>query len=207
MKLTLEDLHDYVLELLPEAERRKLDAEIQRSPALAAEVRAAREALGVLGSAAGVRQVAPDARSRLLAALDSGARFAPFVRDLARSFDLSEARVRELCDQIDTPSVWEAGPMPGISIMHFEGGPNAVALDTGFVRLPRGLEFPYHRHLGHEINYVMQGAVRDGDGALYLPGEAIVMAPSTEHEFSVPSDADALIAVVQAGFDFIPKPG
>jgi hypothetical protein len=139
--------------------------------------------------------------------LRTGERYSPFVRDLASSFDLTELRVRELCDQIDAPSAWEAGPLPGISVMHFAGGPRAVAPDTGFVRLPRGLQFPYHRHVGHEINYVLEGALRDGDGSLYLPGEAIVMRPGTEHELSVPNDADALMAVVQAGFEFVPKPG
>ena len=148
----------------------------------------------------------PEARRRLLAALETGERFSPFMRDLASAFDLDLARVRALCDQIDQPSAWEAGPLPGIAVMHFAAGPNALAPDTGFVRLPRGLHFPYHRHKGHELNYVLEGAVRDGDGKLYLPGEAIEMAPGTEHEFSIPSDADALIAVVQAGFDFVPKP-
>lgn len=206
MKLTIDDLHDYLLDLLPNAERRKIDAEVARSPELAAEVRAVREALAKSTETAGRAKPRPDAKSRLLGALATGDRYAPFMADLARDFDLSVERIRELCGQIDQPSAWEAGPLPGIAVMHFPGGPNVIAPDTGFVRLPRGLQFPYHRHVGHEINYVMEGAVRDGDGSLYLPGEAIVMTPGTEHEFSVPGDADALIAVVQAGFDFVPKP-
>lgn len=148
----------------------------------------------------------PEARRRLLTALETGERFAPFMRDLAAAFDLSLTRVRELCEQIDRPSAWQAGPMAGIAVMHFAGGPNARAQDTGFVRLPRGLAFPYHRHAGYELNYVLEGAVRDGDGRLVLPGEALEMSAGSEHEFSIPSDADALIAVVQAGFDFVPKP-
>jgi hypothetical protein len=207
VKPTIDDLHDYVLDLLPNAERRKIDAELARSPELAAEVRAVREALTKTTAVAGLTKPRPEARNRLLSALSTGDRYAPFMRDLARDFDLSLERVRELCGQIDQPSAWEAGPLPGIAVMHFPGGPNAIAPDTGFVRLPRGLAFPYHRHVGHEINYVMEGAVRDGDGSLYLPGEAIVMTPGTEHEFSIPGDSDALIAVVQAGFDFVPKPG
>jgi hypothetical protein len=206
VKLTLEDLHEYVLELVPPRERRLIDALVAGSPELQADVRAAREALGLLADAEGGLRPSTEGRDRLLKALDSGARYAPFVADLSASFDLSEARIRELCDQIDVPSAWEAGPIPGIAVMHFAGGPNVVAPDTGFVRLPRGLQFPYHRHVGHEINYVIEGAMRDGDGTLYLPGEAIVMAPGTAHEFSVPDDRDALIAVVQAGFEFIPKP-
>jgi hypothetical protein len=206
VKLTLEDLHDYVLELVTPSERRRIDALVASSPELQAEVRAAREALGLVAEAQGGMRPSPGGRNRLLAALETGARYAPFVADLCASFDLGESRIRELCDQIDLPSAWEAGPIPGISVMHFAGGPNVVAPDTGFVRLPRGLQFPYHRHVGHEINYVIEGAMRDGDGSLYLPGEAIVMEPGTAHEFSIPDDADALIAVVQAGFEFIPKP-
>ena len=211
MTLSLDDLHDYVLGLLPDAERRKLDAEVARSAALAGEVRAVREALfGGPATAAATSATASRAsaagRAHLLNALDTGARFAPFVTDLARHFDLGVARVRDLCDRIDRADAWEAGPLPGIGVMHFAGGPHAIAPDTGFVRLPRGLQFPYHRHQGHEVNYVLQGALRDGDGTLYLPGEAIVMAPGTEHAFSVPDQADALIAVVQAGFDFVPEP-
>jgi hypothetical protein len=141
----------------------------------------------------------------LLLALDTGARYRPFLSDLTRHFDLSEARVMQLFHAIDDVAAWEPGPMPGIAVMHFPGGPNALAQDTGFVRLPRGLQFPYHRHLGHEVNYVLEGALRDGDGTLYLPGEAIERAKDTAHEFSVPEEADALIAVVQDGFEFIQK--
>jgi anti-sigma factor ChrR (cupin superfamily) len=212
VKLTLDDLHDYVLGVLPDAERHALDAEVARSPELQAEVRAVRETLfghtvsNTKATPSGAATAHPDARARLLGALDSGARYAPFIADLTRAFDLAAARVRELCDLIDAPSSWQAGPLPGIQVMHFAGGPNAVAPDTGFVRLPAGLQFPYHRHVGHEINYVLEGAVRDGDGTLYLPGEAIVMAPGTAHSFSVPEDADALIAVVQAGFELIAPP-
>lgn len=206
MKLTLDDLHDYVLSVLPDADRRVIDAELARSPELASEVRAVRETLFGGPAASDSAKPRADGRNRLLAALDTGSRYAPFVADLCRAFDLGAARMRELCDAIDLPASWEAGPLPGIAVMHFPGGPNAIAPDTGFVRLPRGLQFPYHRHLGHEINYVLEGAVRDGDGTLYLPGEAIVMAPGTSHSFSVPEDGDALIAVVQAGFDFIAPP-
>ena len=69
--------------------------------------------------------------------------------------------------------------------------------------MARGLQFPHHRHLGHEVNYVLQGAIRDSDGTLYLPGEAIEMAPGTSHDYSVPDDADLVMVVVQAGFEML----
>jgi hypothetical protein len=200
----LDDLPEYVLGTLPEPERSALEAELAQSAELRRELAAVREALG-LPAVAPAQRAPLSGRSRLLAALATGERYTPFLRDLARHFDLSLANVRELLDRIDDAASWEAGPLPGVQVLHFPGGPNAVAPDTGFVRLPRGLQFPFHRHVGHEVNYVLEGAVRDGDGRLYVAGESIEMKPGTTHEFSIPDDADALIAVVQAGFEFVPK--
>jgi hypothetical protein len=201
-----DDLAAYVLGILPETEQRALDRALAESPELRRELAAVRETLGGTADAIGKVKAPAAGRARLLAALDGGARFAPFLHDLMRHFDLAAARMRELFDKVDDPASWEPGPLPGIAVMHFAGGPGALARDTGFVRLPRGLQFPYHRHVGHEVNYVMEGAVRNGDGRLFLPGEAIEMTAGTEHEFSIPEDADALIAVVQDGFEFVPKP-
>jgi putative transcriptional regulator len=65
--------------------------------------------------------------------------------------------------------------------MHFAGGPNAFASDVGFVRFPAGLQFPHHRHLGREVNYVLQGVLRDGDGTLYYPGDALIKGVEDTH--------------------------
>ena len=199
-------LCEYVLGLLPEGERRELEAELARSPALARELVAVREVIGLVpGTLEACEPPRPFARGALLAALDSGARFVPVADDLARHFDLPRARIEELLLQIDDDARYEAGPMPGIAVMHFDGGPAAVGHDTGFVRLPAGLQFPYHRHAGAEVNYVLAGALRDGDGTLYMAGEAIEKPEGSSHEFSVTPDRDALIAVVQSGFDIVPK--
>ena len=104
------------------------------------------------------------ARDALLSALASGERFRPFLADLMRWCDLPAARVRELLSQIDEASVWQPWPLPGIAFMPFAGGPNALARDAGFARMPCALCFPYHRHAGHEISYILEGALRDGDG-------------------------------------------
>lgn len=199
----LDELAEYVLGTLPEPRRLELSAIIARSPALEHELQAVREALGALPPQLPPVRPRADARAALLRALDSGERFSPFLDDLARHFDLAKTRVRELFHLIDDATRWEPGPMPGIDVMHFAGGPHAIAPDTGFVRLPRGFRFPMHRHVGHEVNYVLQGAIRDGDGTLYLPGEAIIKAPHTTHDFSIPEDADALVAVVHAGFELV----
>src|SRR5688572_13863864 len=119
-----EELAEYALGLLPEAQRRELDAALSASPALRRELDVVREALGLVAAGAGPALHAPaQGRARLLAALDGGKRFRPFLRDLARHFDLSLARMRELFQQIDDAKYWEAGPLPGIAVMHFAGGP------------------------------------------------------------------------------------
>lgn len=204
--LTIDRLTEYVLGTLPEAERLSVERELAASVDAQREVASIRETLGLLSTQLTPVVPAPRSRTSLLDALNTGARYRPFLDDLMRHFDLPAQRLMQLFDAIDDASSWEDGPLPGISLMHFPGGPNAIAHDTGFVRLPRGLQFPFHRHLGHEVNYVLEGALRDGDGTLYLPGEAIERTPGTSHEFSVPDSADALIAVVQAGFEFVEKP-
>lgn len=202
----LGDLPDYVLGTLPEARRRELATLIAASPELARELGFVREALGALGTRVPSVTPRPEARRALLAALDTSDRFAPFFADLMRHLDLGKDALRKVLGYIDDATRWEPGPMPGIQLIHFAGGPNTVAPDTGFVMIARGTAFPYHRHIGHEVNYVLQGAIRDGDGTLYLPGESIEMAPGTSHDFSVPDDADLLVVVVQAGFDVVEKP-
>jgi hypothetical protein len=124
------------------------------------------------------------------------------VRDLVRHFDLKDARVRELLRQIDDAASWKQTPVPGIRLMDFPSGPNAIATHAGFSTLPKGLQFPYHRHLGPEINYVLEGAVLNDDGQLYIPGEAIILRAGSSHAFSIP-DADTLVAIIHIGFEFI----
>ena len=197
---------EYALGTLAEAEQRALEAELAESDELWRSVAVVREALAALPLASAPVLPRQGARDALLAALASGERFRPFLADLTRCCDLTAVRMRELLSQIDDASGWEPGPLPGLAFMHFATGRNAIAQDSYFVRLPRGLCFPYHRHAGHEINYVLEGGLRDGDGTLYLPGEAMLKAPGTAHECFVPADVDTLVVVVQDGFEFIEKP-
>jgi hypothetical protein len=197
---------EYALGNLAHGELRALEEELAASEDLRREAAAIREALAALPAANARVLPRPCARDALLSALETSERFRPFLADLMRWCDLNGNRVRELLAQVDDASAWQPGPLPGLAFMPFAPGPNAVARNTGLARMPHGLCFPYHRHAGHEINYVLEGALRDDDGTLYLPGEAMVKPPGSAHECYVPNDADALIAVVQVGFEFIDKP-
>jgi hypothetical protein len=199
-----EELAEYVLGSLPGDRKRALEMLIASSPDLQRDVAELREAFSVLDDQ--LPRVPPRAASRaaLLGALDSADRFSPFVDDLVGYFDLPLARVRELLHQTDDPARWIATPVPGIRLIDFPSGPNAIATHAGFAAFPKGLQFPYHRHLGPEINYILEGSLFAG-GRLYIPGEAVIMEAGTAHEFSIP-DADTLIAVIHIGFEFIDKP-
>jgi cupin domain len=204
----LELIPEYVLGHLSDEERAEVERELARSPELRAELAAAIEAYSALAD--GVPTIAPPAalKKRLLESISAPEeRFAPFASKVAEYFDLAFDRVRELMRQISDPATeWNPGPLPGILIMDFDGGPRAAAADCGFVKLPPGLHFPWHRHIGLEINYVMRGRIRDWDGTIYGPGEAIEKQAGSEHEFWV-LDEEVLLAVVVEGFDIIPNPG
>jgi len=205
MRPAHEDLAEYVLGSLPNALRGALEAQIAGSPDLQRDVAELREAFGALDDQLPRVPPRPGSRAALLGALDSAERFSPFVGELALHFDLPIARVRELLHQTDDPARWIAAPVPGIRLIDFPSGPNAIATHAGFVAFPRGLQFPYHRHLGPEINYILEGSILTG-GKLYIPGEAVIMEPGSCHEFEIP-DSDTLIAVIHIGFEFIDKPG
>jgi hypothetical protein len=192
----LEDLVALVLDELPTSERKALERGLADAPELAHELQALRESLGSLATGLPPVPAPASGRQELLAALESGARYRPFAADVARHFDLPLAQTLALLDTIDDAARWEAGPLPGIRSLHVQGGPGIVAPDAGFVRLGRGVVIPYHAHVDPEVAYVLEGSLHDSDGTLYLPGEAMIMAPHTEHEVRAGDDADTLLAVV-----------
>lgn len=192
----LEDLLALVLDELPAPRRTVLERRIAGDPELVHELRAARELLGSVAAGLPPAPASATGRQALLAALDSGARYRPFAAEVARHFDLPLAQMRALLDTIDDEARWEPGRMPGVRLLHVQGGPAVAARDVGFVWLQRGVATPYHHHLEPEVVYVLAGTLRDSDGVLYLPGEAMLMAPGTEHDLRAGEDADTLFAVV-----------
>jgi hypothetical protein len=181
-----------------------LDALIAASPELQSELLAIREALGRLGTSL-VPSARATGRDALLASLDSSARFSPFIDDLARHFALPRTRVQRLLAATDTPGAWIATGRPGYRYMEFDAGPGAIASHAGFAELPRGMPIRSHRHLGPELNYVMEGALRTAEGRLILPGETLLMQPGSVHELSVDERADAFVAIVHEAMEFIDK--
>jgi len=140
-------------------------------------------------------------RARLLAAVNqSDERFVPLFDKLTRLFDLSADDLRALFARAANEAAWVPGPLPWISLLHFQGGPAVAAFDTGLVRFERGMPHPAHRHLGRELVLVLDGAYFDNEEQRwYGPGDIHDMSEGTQHGLQMGADRDVLLAVVMAG--------
>jgi hypothetical protein len=136
--------------------------------------------------------VAPpaDIKARLLASVGGG-RFESFGDRMAKLLDVSIDRARELLGLIERPASWE-NPVPGVFLIHFEGGPAYAAADCGFVRIAPGCKFPWHTHRGEEVSVILGGALRDIDGKVYRAGDELVQHDGTEHELVALDDAEVI---------------
>jgi hypothetical protein len=136
--------------------------------------------------------VAPpaDIKARLLASAGGG-RFASFGDRMAKLLDVSVDRARELLGLIERPASWE-NPVPGVFLIHFEGGPAYAAADCGFVRIAPGCKFPWHTHRGEEVSVILTGALRDIDGKVYRAGDELLQHDGTQHELVALDDAEVI---------------
>ena len=147
-------------------------------------------------------------RARLLAAVAEGrerrcgyleaSRFAPLFHKLTQFFDLDLAALGAVFARAEKDSEWQAGPLPGVSLFHLDGGPALAGLDTGLVRLKKGMPFPRHRHVAAERVLVLEGGYLDDNQRWYGPGDLHLMAEGTEHSLQMGAEQDVLLAVILA---------
>ncbi|MEO8902305.1 MAG: cupin domain-containing protein [Polyangiaceae bacterium] len=136
-------------------------------------------------------------RARLLATVSNPQeRFAPFFDKLAKFFDLSVDGIRAVFARAEQASEWQQGPLPWVSLFHLDGGPAVAGLDTGLVRLKKGMPFPRHRHLGPERVLILEGGYFDHDQRWYGPGDFHYMEDATEHALQMGADVDVYLAVI-----------
>jgi quercetin dioxygenase-like cupin family protein len=205
VKPVLELIPDYVLGALPADEQSELDQLVARSPELQREVDRVTEALAVTAR----ETVAPPAglRARLLQTLTSVDRFAPFLDDLTRIFELPVATLRKLLARIDEHE-WETSllgvRLESAELFHFPVGPGLRETGGagGVVRIRAGATFPQHRHHGDELTYVLEGGYI-ADGRTYGPGEAIPMATGTEHHYQAAPERDLVLMVLHRGITLL----
>jgi quercetin dioxygenase-like cupin family protein len=174
----------------------------EHAPGEAAEVELAElfAELSVVAASAVSPSELAQGRARLLGAVSQSAeRFAPLFEKLTKFFDLSAEALRAVFARSEQESEWQPGPLPWVSLLHLQGGPAIAGLDTGLVRLKKGMPFPRHRHLGNERVLILEGSYQDHEGRLYGPGDFHDMAQSTEHALQMSADEDVLLAVILSG--------
>ncbi|HMG56293.1 MAG TPA: cupin domain-containing protein, partial [Kofleriaceae bacterium] len=118
-----------------------------------------------------------------------------FSARMARMFEVTVERARELLGLIERPASWIPQVVPGISFVHFEGGPSTAAADCGFVRLAPGATFPPHTHLGEEMTTILSGRVRDMvNDRVIGPGEDYIRPEGSTHYLVCIGDEDCIYA-------------
>ncbi|HEY1556113.1 MAG TPA: cupin domain-containing protein [Kofleriaceae bacterium] len=195
----------HALGVLEPDEADAVERAVAADPKLAAELAAFRETAGAL--VAIVPEVAPqaDVKTRLLASVGGG-RFERFSARVANVFDVTVERGRELLGLVERAASWDA-PLPGIGLVHFQGGPACATADCGFVRIDPGCTFPWHTHRGEELSIILAGTLRNHDGRLFGPGDELLQAAGTQHELTVAGD-EPVIFVARAidGIEVSTKP-
>jgi len=121
-----------------------------------------------------------DLEARLMASVGGGA-YESFASRIATLLDVTVDRARELLGLIERKASW-VNPVPGIHLVHFQGGPAYAAADCGFVRIEPGCTFPWHTHRGEEVSVILQGSMRDRDGRVLSAGDELVQSQGAEHD-------------------------
>jgi len=183
----------YALGILEPDEVSVVDRAIASDAALAAELASFQAASAEVRTAIEVAPP-PEVKRRLMASVGAG-RFEAFSERLARMFDVTLDRARELLGVIERPASWIPQVVPGIFFVDFEGGPAAAAADCGFVRLSPGALFPPHTHLGEEMTTILIGRVHDVTNDRVIgPGEDYVRPEGTTHHLVCIGDEPCIYA-------------
>jgi anti-sigma factor RsiW len=200
-------LPEYVLGALPDSERREVDAQLAASPALQREADRVTETLALAAEALPPAPPPASVRSRLMRTLGSADRFAPFLDDLTRLFELPAETMRALLARIDG-HIWETAlfgvELKGTELFHFPVGPTLAATGAagGVLRVRAGVAFPPHRHHGNEVTYVLEGGYV-ADGRVHGPGSAIEMIGGSSHDYRSAPERDLTIMVLHRGITLL----
>lgn len=179
----------YALGVLDADEAQTVERALERDPALAAELVAYQDSAGELVAPV---EPSPDVKARLMASIGGG-RFERFANAMAKLFDVTVDRAREYLGLIERPASWE-GPVPGIGLVHFDGGPAYAAADCGFIRLQPGVTFPVHKHRGEEVSLILTGKLRDHTGRILDAGDELVQDEGSEHHITAVGDEECIFA-------------
>lgn len=183
----------YALGILEADEAAMVERAITQDAALATELLSYQQTADAIGATIEPVAPSPDVKLRLFASIGGG-RFEAFSGRMAKLFDVTVDRARELLGLIERPASW-IPQIPGISLVHFDGGPAAAAADCGFVRLTPGAVFPPHTHLGEEAVTILSGRIHDvTNDRMIGPGDDYVQLEGTNHYLVCVGDEDCVFA-------------
>ena len=130
-------------------------------------------------------------------------RYAPLFGELTKLFDLGDLDLAALFERAESASEWVTAPIPGVSLLHLQGGPRVAHADNGLVRLAPGARFPTHRHLGGERVLVLAGGyVDEPSGRVYTAGDWHELSEGSSHAYTALPEQELLIAVsLEGGVD------
>jgi hypothetical protein len=141
-------------------------------------------------------------RARLLATLVSDERFRPFYVELDKYFAIGVENLRAILRKIDDPVNYQDAPMPGVRFFHFAPGASSGFAEAGIVQLAKGASFPRHRHVGDEVNFILEGTLIDA-GITYGPGSAVVNAAGSAHAYSAGRSRDLVLVAGHNGITYL----
>jgi hypothetical protein len=135
-------------------------------------------------------------RSRLLASFRAPPPYGIFADRIGRLFDWPVARAQEELAALASSPRWEPTPIAGMEKVAVVAGPRYPRAMGLFVRFAPGLGFPRHKHPGGEVTFVLEGAFRDGSGAVIARGGELALGDGTAHDFTVLEPVPCLAAVI-----------
>jgi putative transcriptional regulator len=184
----------YALGILEADDAGVVERAVAGDAALAVELASYYQAADAIGSAIQPVAPSPEVKQRLMASVGGG-RFEAFAARMARMFDVTVDRGRELLGLIERTASWIPQVVPGLSFVDFEGGPPAAAADCGFVRLAPGAVFPPHTHLGEEMTMILSGRVHDPVNDRTIgPGEDYIRPEGSTHYLVCVGDEPCIYA-------------
>ena len=198
-------LPPYALGALDDDEAAQVERAVAGDPALAAELDAFHESAHQLVTLVPTAIPGNDVKTRLMASIGAG-RFERFAARMASLFDVTVDRARELLGLAERGASWET-PVPGIGLVHFDGGPACAGADCGFIRIAPGCTFPWHTHRGEEVSVILSGTMRDHSGRLLRPGDELVQAQGSQHDLKAEGSEEVIfVARAFGGIDVANKP-
>lgn len=171
----------YALGILDADEAGAVERAVAGDAQLATELASYLQTAHAIGSAIQPVAPSPEVKERLMASVGGG-KFEAFAARMARMYDVTIERGRELLGLIERAASWIPQVVPGLDFVDFEGGPATAGADCGFVRLAPGAVFPPHTHLGEEMTTVLSGRIHDPVNDVTLgPGDDYVRTEGSTH--------------------------